>query len=88
MSLLHFHSHHPLSCKEVIIYSQALRYNMINSENDILQEELNNLTRILLAHIYPLSCKEVIIYSQALRYNMINSEDDILQDPLSPSTQL
>ena len=27
---------------------------MINSEDDILQEELNNLTRILLAHTYPL----------------------------------
>ena len=88
MSLLHFHSHRPLSCKEVIIYSQALRYNMINSENDILQEELNNLTRILLAHIYPLSCKEVIIYSQALRYNMINSEDDILQEELNNLTRI
>ena len=52
MSLLHFHSHHPLSCKEGIIYSQVLRYNMIISEDHILQEELNNLTRIfLLAHI-------------------------------------
>ena len=29
MALLHFHSDHPLSCKEGIIYSQALRYNMI-----------------------------------------------------------
>ena len=29
MTLLHFHSHHPLSCKEGIIYSQALRYSTI-----------------------------------------------------------
>ena len=42
MTLLYFHSHHPLSCKEGIIYSQALRYNMITSEDHILQEELNN----------------------------------------------
>ena len=54
MTLLHFHSHHPLSCKEGIIYSQALRYNMIISEDHILQEKLNNLTRILLARAYPL----------------------------------
>ena len=54
MTLLHFHSHHPLSCKESMIYSQALRYNMIISEDHILQAELNNLTRILLARAYPL----------------------------------
>ena len=53
MTLLHFHSHHPLSCKEGIIYSKALRYNMIISEDHILQAELN-LTRILLARSYPL----------------------------------
>ena len=49
MTLLHVYSHQPLSCKEGIIYSQALQYNMIISEDRILQEELNNLTRILLA---------------------------------------
>ena len=54
MTPLHFHSHHPLSCKEGIIYSQALRYNMIISEDHILQAELNNLTRILLARSCPL----------------------------------
>ena len=54
MTLLHFYSHHPLSCKESIIYSRALRYNMIISEDHILQAELNNLTRILLARAYPL----------------------------------
>ena len=52
MSLLHFDSHHPLSCKEGIIYSQALRYNIIILDDHILQEELNNLTRILLACAY------------------------------------
>ena len=54
MSVLHFHSHHPLSCKESIIYSQALHYNMIILEDHILQEELSNLTCILLARAYPL----------------------------------
>ena len=42
MTLLHFLSHYRLSCKEGVIYSQALRYNMIISEDHILQEELNN----------------------------------------------
>ena len=54
MTLLHFHSHHLLSCKEGMTYSQALWYNMIISEDLILQEELSNLTRILLAQAYPL----------------------------------
>ena len=54
MTLLHFHSHHPLSYKESIIYSQTLRYNMIISEDHILQKEFNNLTRVLHARAYPL----------------------------------
>ena len=54
MTQLHFHSHHPLGWKEGIIYSQALRYIMIISEDHILHEELNNLTHILLAWTYPL----------------------------------
>ena len=52
MTLLHFHSHHPLSCNEDIFYSQVLQYNMIISKNYILQEELSNLSSILLAHAY------------------------------------
>ena len=54
MTLLHFLSHHPLSCKEGIIYSKAFRYNIIISDDHILQKELKNLTRILLARAYPL----------------------------------
>ena len=44
LALLYFHSHHLLSCKEGIINSQALRYNMIISEDHIFQEKLNKLT--------------------------------------------
>ena len=70
MTLLHFHSHHPLSCKKGTIYSQALRYNMIISEDHILQEELSNVTRILLARAYLL---HLIIKSikKALTHNSI-----------------
>ena len=53
MALLHFHSHHPLSCKKGIVYSQALRCNTIISDDHILQDKLNNLRRILLARAYP-----------------------------------
>ena len=52
MALLQFHPHHPLTCTEGIVNSQALRYNMIISNDHIPQEELNNLTRILLARTY------------------------------------
>ena len=37
MARLHFHSHHPLSCKERIICSKALQCNMIISNDYILQ---------------------------------------------------
>ena len=53
LTLLHFHSRHPLSCKEGIIYSQALQYNMIISENHILHEELTTKHPFCwLAHIH------------------------------------
>ena len=75
MTLLHFHSHHPLNCKEGIIYSQALQYNMIIwedhiSEVHILQEELNNLTCILLACACPLHLIKGI--QKALNHNCNN----------------
>ena len=52
--LLHFNSNHPLTTKESIIQSQALRYNLIIEDDDTLQKELYNLTRNLLARHYPL----------------------------------
>eukprot|EP00111_Clytia_hemisphaerica_P009129 TCONS_00026815-protein len=52
--LLHFESNHPLHTKEGIVYSQALRYNMIISDSQTLTNELHNLSKILLARGYPL----------------------------------
>ena len=54
MQLLHFQSNHSLHTKESIIYSQALRYNLIINTDTQLQTELYNLTRTLLARKYPL----------------------------------
>ena len=70
MTLLPFHSHDPHRCKEGIIYSQALQYNMIISEDHILQE-LNNQTRTILAHTYSLHfiIKNI---NKALTYNLNN----------------
>ena len=70
MTLLHFHSHHPFSCKEGIIYSQALCCNMIISEDHILQAELNDVLCILLARAYPLhliikNIKKILIRSRS-----------------------
>ena len=48
------YSEQTVSFLDMQIYLSQLRYNMIISEDHILQEELNNLTRILLARAYPL----------------------------------
>ena len=78
MKLLHFHSQHPLSCKEGIIYSQALRCNMIIFKDHILQEELNHLTRVFLARAYPLDLIIKII-KNALIYTRSNSQSLLRQ---------
>ena len=53
-ALLHFHSNPSLKCKESIVFSQALRYNLLISDDTILQKELNSFTISLLARKYPL----------------------------------
>ena len=52
-ALLHFHSDHLLKCKESIVFSQAVRYNVLIADDTILQKELNSLTISLLARKYP-----------------------------------
>ena len=47
--LLHQTSFHPQSCKDAIIYSQALRYRCIITDNNLLQKRLNDLL-ITLVH--------------------------------------
>ena len=64
MKLLHSHSHHTIRCKESIIYSQVLRYNMIISEDHIMQEELNCLTGILLACVIIKNWKKTLIHNR------------------------
>ena len=51
-ALLHFHSNPSLKCKESIVFSQALRYNLLIADDNILQKELYSLTISLLARKY------------------------------------
>ena len=83
MALLNFLFHHLLSCKEGIIYSQALQYNVIIPKDHILQEELNDLTRILLARAYPLYINKnkkhlIHILSNLLYQRIRHTEPDIV----------
>ena len=38
-ALLHFHSNHSLKCKESIVFSQALRYNLLTADYTLLQKK-------------------------------------------------
>jgi hypothetical protein len=51
--LLHHSSHHPNNCKTSTIYSQALRYRRLITDDEHLHTHLNRLRLILLARGYP-----------------------------------
>ena len=50
--LLHHASHHPTACKKGIIYSQALRYQRIITNDHDLRQHLQRLHKILSARGY------------------------------------
>ena len=52
VALLPFHSNHSLKCKESIVFSQTLRYNLLIADDNILQKELYSLAISLLARKY------------------------------------
>ncbi len=54
-TLLHNNSFHPKSCKKGIIYSQALRYRRIITNNEQLEEKLETLRDNLIRRGYNLS---------------------------------
>ena len=53
-SYLHFKSNHPIHTKRSIIYSQALRYNMLIDDDNKLTDNLHYLTKAFIAKGYPL----------------------------------
>ena len=72
-ALLHFHSNHSLKCEESILFSQALRYNLLIADDKVLQKELDSLTTSLLARKYSL---EVI--TRKISKALLHSRDTLL----------
>ena len=54
-SLLHYTSYHPNHTKSNIIYTQALRYRLLTTDDTVLKNELNELATTLLRRGYPLN---------------------------------
>ena len=54
-TLLHYKSYHPLHTKKSIIYSQAIRYRMIITNNRILETHLKDLKKTFQKRGYPLN---------------------------------
>ena len=73
---LHFHSNHSLKCKENIVFSQALRYNLLIADDNVLQKELDSLTISLHARKCPL---EVI--TRNISKVLLHSRYTLLQEP-------
>lgn len=73
--LLHFKSNHSLKCKESVIYTQALRYNLIISDDNLLQNELHNLTKTLIAREFPLK-----IINRNINKALSHSRDELLKE--------
>ena len=74
-ALLHFHSNHSLKCKESIVFSHALRYNLI-TDGALLQKELDPLAISLLARQYPLE-----IITRNISKALLHSRDTLLYRP-------
>ena len=79
-ALLHFDSYHPLSTKESIIYSQALRYRMIITKDDMLIEALKHLEWVLINRGYPRP-----LITKNIHKIMGFSQSDILNKTLVPT---
>ena len=74
--LLHNASHHPRSCKHGIIYSQALRYRRLITDDEVFFRHLQRLRTILLSRGY----KDSDILPQFNRVYPL-SQNDLLCNP-------
>ena len=82
--LLYFQSNHSLKCKEIIIFSQALRYNPLTADDTILQKELDFLTVSLLARKFSLE-----IITRNISKALLHSRDTILhRTPRASSSRI
>ena len=81
-TLLHNSSFHPKSCKKGVIYSQALRYRRIITNNEKLEEQLETLRDNLIRRGYSLS--EIKTQFNKIRQY---SQSDLLLDNNRQTTQ-
>ena len=79
-ALLHFHSNHSLKCKESIVFSQALRYNLLIADDHLLQKELDSLPISRLARKYPLD-----IITHNISIALLHPLDTLLHEPTKTS---
>ena len=70
-ALLHYQSYHPDTTKRSIIYTQALRYRRLITDDDQLLLELRNLHTILRARGYP----KPVIDKQFARIKNLTQQD-------------
>ena len=75
-ALLHFHSNHSLKCKESIVFSQVLRYNLLITDDTLLQKELDSLAISLLAIQYSLE-----IITRNISKALLHSRETLLHRP-------
>ena len=66
--LLHYKSHHPESCKVSTIYSQALRYRRIISDDNCFLKHLDSLKIKLMTRGYPRVLVERV-FSQVMAFS-------------------
>ena len=78
--LLHNKSHHPIHCKQGVIYSQALRYRRITTQDGEFLNKLDRLRTTLLTRGY----KDRDIIKQFNRV-MNRTQADILRTPTTKS---
>ena len=79
-AFLHFQSNQSLKCKESIVYSQALRYNLLIADDHLLQKELDSLAISLLARKYPLD-----IITHNISKTILHPRDTLLREPTKAS---
>ena len=81
--LLHAQSFHPINCKTGIIYSQALRYRRIISDNNEFEKQLQVLRRTLIKRGYNIGRINEIFNNVRLL-----SRDNLLQYQDRPPTHV
>ena len=85
--LLHQNSFHPQTCKNYIIYSQALRYRRIITDNTRLQQRLDNLLIALIHRGYKhdniiTSFNKAILYTQNELLNKTENANKTTNKPI------